>query len=193
MVQIKQHILSALAPLAAFFSPSPNPNQSAPFTLSVISDNKYLNGSYIHGCHTGAAQTALCAFSKCHARHEKTSPTTFYFNVSAPHVSNEPSGSLVYNLPYNTDKVLSQSAVMEFNRYSHDFAHPLFAYPGDTEGIFAFHHDHLHLKDHRELRWYICDGYSPFSTYSYPTLVWYHGVGIPHVECVKVEIKRTFV
>ncbi|KAF7864229.1 uncharacterized protein EAF02_010197 [Botrytis sinoallii] len=193
MVQIKQHILSALAPIAALFSPSPSPIQSAPFTLSVVSENKYLDGSYIHGCHTGAAQTALCAFPKCHARHGENSPTTFYFNVSAPLGPHQPSGSLVYNLPYDTDKFLSQSAKMEFNRYTHDFAHPLFAHPDDTEGIFVFHHDRLHLKDHREQRWYICGGYSPFSINSYPILVWYHGVGDPHAECVKVEIKRAFV
>ncbi|TGO24863.1 hypothetical protein BPAE_0093g00240 [Botrytis paeoniae] len=193
MVQIKQHILRALAPLTTFFSPSPKPNPSAPFTLSVISENRYLNGSYIHGCHTGPGRTALCAFPKCHAHHGETSPTTFYFNVSTPCVADEPSGSLVYNLPYNTDKFLSQSAIMELNRYLHDFAYPLFAHPDNTEGIFAFHYDRLHLKDHREQRWYICGGYSPFSTNSYPTLVWYHGVGNPYVECVKVEIKRTFV
>ncbi|KAF7941244.1 hypothetical protein BELL_0467g00080 [Botrytis elliptica] len=193
MVQIKQHILSALAPIAALFSPSPSPMQSAPFTLSVVSENKYLDGSYIHGCHTGAAQTALCAFPKCHARHGENSPTTFYFNVSAPLGPHQPSGSLVYNLPYDTDKFLSQSAKMEFNRYTHDFAHPLFAHPDDTEGIFVFHHDRLHLKDHREQRWYICGGYSPFSINSFPILVWYHGVGDPRAECVKVEIKRAFV
>ncbi|KAF7904359.1 hypothetical protein EAF00_001693 [Botryotinia globosa] len=192
MVQIKQHILSALSPIAALFSTSPNPIQSAPFTLSIISDNKYINGSYIHGCHTGAARTALCAFPKCHARHGENSPTTFHFNVSVPRVANDLSGSLVYKLPYNTDKFLSQSATMEFNRFSHDFAHPLFAHPEDTEGIFVFHHDRLHLKDHREQRWYICGGYSPFSINSYPILVWYHGVGNPQAECVKVEIKRTF-
>ncbi|KAF7957734.1 hypothetical protein EAE96_003304 [Botrytis aclada] len=195
MIQIIQLILIALAPLAAFlpFSPSPNPNQSPPFTLSVISDNKYLNGSYITGCHAGAGRTALCASVKCRARYMNISPTNFYFNVSAPHVSNEPSGFLIYNSVYNTDKVISQSATMEFNRYSHDFSHPLFTSPDDTKDIFAFRHDQLHLKDHREQRWYICDKYSPAYPYNYPTLVWYHGVRSPHVECVKVEIKRTFV
>ncbi|ATZ48219.1 hypothetical protein BCIN_03g04580 [Botrytis cinerea B05.10] len=197
MIQIKQYILSALAPLAAFFPSSPNPNQSAPFALSLVSENKHWNGSYIHGCHTGAARTALCASPKCHVRHEETSPTTFFFNVSAPLSFDRPSrsvsGSLVFNLPYNANMILSQSATMEFNLYSHDFAHPLFSYPPDTEGIFIFHDDRLYLKNHKQQRWYICDKYSPFPPYTYSTLVWYYGAGIPNAECAKVEIKRKFI
>ncbi|KAJ8064717.1 hypothetical protein OCU04_007037 [Sclerotinia nivalis] len=216
MVQIIQYLLGALAPVATLFSPTPTTKQSGPFILSLVSNHTDIDGSFLYACHTGAARNALCAPSKCDVRY--ILPSTFYFNTSRyfPMFYGEAEGYLTYNMKfYNDDQLISCPTTMS-PETTEGYSHPeIFPSSNTTAGRFTFDKfDYLTrvetstwpiLEDFnldptndfaliRYQKWSICTEYSPSSTYTYRTLVWYDGVGSPDVgNCHNVRVKRTFI
>lgn len=74
--------------------------QSKPFNLVIQSEKKAINGQKLAACHTGAAIESLCLAGG--------SGSEFYLNTTegsqAPIKGDKPSGTLVWNLPYNGNR-----------------------------------------------------------------------------------------
>jgi hypothetical protein len=173
-------------------------NQTAPFSLRLVSKNETLNGASLVACHEGAAVEGICVdFSR-------TSSETFAFNYTDYSL---PYGTLVWNFTFTGEDGLASlwvPAALAFNLAS-NVAIPLFQ-PGYGNDEWTFdNHDLLLLGSYIDdtkapgqqatgqksyNRWYICDTYYG---YAYTTLSWQLGRSPPqNPTCQKVDVKRVY-
>ncbi|KAF2704595.1 hypothetical protein K504DRAFT_461356 [Pleomassaria siparia CBS 279.74] len=184
-------------------------NQSKPFHLVVVSENKTIDGDTLSACHTGAAIESLC-LSKQPSSSKPTpiTPATFYFNTSnsaiTPNDTRGVTGIVTYVL--RTNLPTPESLDLYINPTS-DVALPLL-WPGDTMAT-TMNFDNQNLlniqgyvddtvsppvaRDNQAYyRWYSCSTY--WQGYQYVTLAWKLGKGNPqNPSCVKIDVKRVWI
>ena len=177
--------------------------QSKPFTLSLISSDKKVDGSTIGACHTGAGFESLC--------YGKGQGQTLYFNASQydEHKPNPNGhnidGKLIFNLPIGNGAPVSSPMSFQYD-YSTNVVIPMFTVTDDVTYVSFNDKGYMVLHGYvddtvtppkpgpsRELpRWYACTTY--YTAYTYPTLSWVMGNGKPeNPSCVPVTVKRTFL
>ncbi|RDL38805.1 uncharacterized protein BP5553_03145 [Venustampulla echinocandica] len=169
-------------------------NQSAPFTIILLSQNSTLNGASLAACHEGAAIEGLCL-----AGGKFGEATQFTYNTSSP---DDKTGILAYQLIGGNFNV---SCPMQFSYSpSSNVAMPIII-PGTTSTLVGFDRigrmfvmryqdDTQPLPNNEEtpqFRWYICQTYYG---YPYQTLVWTVGIKAPqNPTCVSAQPVRVFV
>jgi hypothetical protein len=171
-----------------------NTNQSAPFHLSVVSNNATLNGSSFISCHEGAAIEGLCVSA--------APGDIYYFNYST--ATSEPYGYLTWTLVGGN--FVESEPLDLFYTISSNVALPLFQpaeyglYLGfdDEEflGVPSYVDDTVTPPTYANgtflQRWAICETY--YTGYTYTTLAWIMGEAEPqNPSCQKVQVKRVFV
>jgi hypothetical protein len=177
-------------------------NQSAPFSLVLLSDDTTINGSALIACHEGAAIEGLCIGAAVVG-----APTTTYtFNYSAA-APVDPAigvtGLLTYELRGGNFNASSPMELI-YNPAS-NVAVPLLT-PSENGQEAAFDNDNkLSIAQYIDdtmagspnpynpkllYRWYVCTTYEG---YTYQTLAWVLGSGAPqNPTCVKVDVLRVF-
>ncbi|KAH7135839.1 hypothetical protein B0J11DRAFT_172058 [Dendryphion nanum] len=185
-------------------------NQSAPFHLYLVSEDKTIDGDTLSTCHEGAAISSLCLSNSTTV--SKTAPlpaSTFTFNSSdqvvTPNATLGAPGWLTWLL------VGGNFEVSEALRFSYDpasnVAHPQLFPGGDGATQLAFDtKDSLNIQGYVDdtqnppvsgetrayYRWYACITY--YVGYQYQTVNWVLGADKPqNPSCVKVDVKRKFI
>lgn len=180
-------------------------NQSAPFTLRVVSPDPSSNITdlYLYACHAGAAIEGLCLGSNSST---PTASNTFYFNTtSCEGCTPSNLGDLVWNLPVQLPDAdyLSEPLIIALDNLGSNVHFPLFE-PGygssqlgftDAGKLFAsvYGDDSKNVPGQRpesvteELQhWHVCWG--AVGGYYYQALAWVTA-GKPHnPTCEKVEV-----
>jgi len=197
-------ISTAIALLSAGVS-AQYTNQSAPFSLVVLSANTTYNSTVLGACHEGAAIEGLCVAGAYNP--PESSYSTFTLNVSATDTSYNTTlgetGYLTWELQ-GANFNLSEPLTFPYNPTSNVVV-PLFYPSADTDAqLLAFdENDLLNVQGYLDdttspatagtvayYRWYIC---TTNAGYTYTTLVWTLGNAAPeNPTCVKVDIKRIF-
>ncbi|CAI7647721.1 unnamed protein product [Penicillium pancosmium] len=177
--------------------------QSKPFNLVIQSENKAIDGQKLAACHTGAAIESLCLAGG--------SGSEFYLNTTegsqAPIKGDKPSGTLIWNLPYNGNQVESEPMSFYVDP-STNVAMPLFQPSYDEQqvmfdkdglmGIYSYLDDSVTPPKDDKVKvlknWYVCE--TNYSAYQYRTLNWVLGNGKAKPQnpsCVKVQVHRKFL
>jgi len=199
------YALTTLAFTSSLLTCAQFTNESAPFSLQVISyDNATLNGSSLYACHEGAAIEGVCEAGKMTM--VPTSASTFNFNTSNDQTTPQDpsigvSGILTYLLE-GSNFNLSEPMALTYSPSS-NVAHPQFQ-PVQAGTSVAFDSNNLlNIQDYVDdtvnppsagavkayYRWYICTTYT--SSYIYSTLNWVQGSAPPqNPSCQKVDIMR---
>ncbi|KAF2116093.1 hypothetical protein BDV96DRAFT_645439 [Lophiotrema nucula] len=187
-------------------------NQSAPFNLVIVSENKTVDGDYLASCHSGAGIESLCLTNQPSTSKPDPTPASVYqFNTTdtgaTPNATIGQSGYLTWEL-HGADFNVSSALAFYFS-YSSNVVLPLF-YPGidySTVVPVAFDSNNLmNIQDYvidtvnpptygdekAYYRWYACTTY--YLGYTYVNLAWTLGEAAPqNPTCVKVDVKRVFV
>jgi hypothetical protein len=170
-------------------------NQSAPFSLQIVSTTATYNGQYLLACHEGAAIEALCPGGT-------ENPQPFNFNYSGATVDQWTQGYLTWELRGGNFNVSSPM------RFTYDattnIAVPILQ-PDDVGQYVSFNSDDfLYVQGFDDrvwprntsytvpyYRWYICETYF---AYVYNTLAWGVGSALPdNPSCESVQIKRIWI
>ncbi|KAL3418556.1 hypothetical protein PVAG01_10272 [Phlyctema vagabunda] len=196
--------LAASTPVLAQYT-----NQSAPFQLILVSENKTIDGTALSACHAGAAIEALCVGSKAgYGVPVPSSSTTFTFNTSTSTGStvNETIGETGYvtwelrggnfNLSSPLGLTYNPSSNVALPLLEPGYGNTLMAF--DSEGLLniqSYIDDRLPPPYTGEqtayYRWFVCKTY--YTGYQYTTLAWTLGDGEPqNPTCSKVDVKRVF-
>ncbi|KIW00351.1 uncharacterized protein PV09_08063 [Verruconis gallopava] len=203
---LSRSLLAGATLVSAFVSAQTYPNQTAPFSLKIVSaDNATLNGASLFACHEGAAIEGLC-----NAGQITTVPTDaslFTFNYSAAStVENADAGATGYLTYLLQASGVNVSEPLELTMLeSSNVAHPIFS-PSEVGTAVAFDSKNLlNIQSYIDdtvtppvagafkayYRWYICMTY--FGGYTYQTLNWVLGSYPPqNPSCQKVDIQRVF-
>jgi hypothetical protein len=185
-------------------------NQTAPFNLVLVSDNKTVDGDYLASCHSGAAIESLCLAGKPSTSKPDPIPAAvYYFNYSTSVVTpNETLGTPGYVTWVLHGGNFNESQALElFYTAASDIAMPMFGLGQETSMAFD-DKDMLNIQYYVDdtvtppkagdskafYNWYACTTY--FEGYTYNTLAWLVGDGSgkpQNPSCVKVGVKRVFV
>lgn len=185
-------------------------NQSAPFQLVLVSDDKKIDGETLSTCHEGAAIESLCLSNSITVSKPSPIPAdVFTFNTSeqvvTPNATLGAPGWLTWLLVGGNFEV-SEALGLQTNPVT-NVAHPQF-FPGNTAAtVMAFDkNDLLNIQGYVDdtqnppvagdyvayYRWYSCLTY--YVGYQYQTVNWVLGDGKPqNPSCVKVDVKRKFI
>jgi len=195
-------VFSAAIALFSVSAAAQYTNQSAPFSLVVLSANSTYNNTVLDSCHEGAAIEGLCLGGAF----DPPEPTyaQFTFNVSTGTSYNATigqTGYLAFELRGGNFNI-SEPLTFQYNPTSNVVV-PLF-YPSETGQSVAFdENDLLNVQGYADdttsppttstkayYRWYIC---TTNAGYTYNTLAWAVGEAAPqNPTCVKVDVKRIF-
>lgn len=184
---------------------------SAPFRLFLTSDNTAMNGSTLSACHTGAALESLCVSQGGGISNPTPLPAAeFNFNTSTdpftPNTTIGTPGILTWNLETATIDIPS-SVYFSYDPTT-NAAIPILTPGQERPQLLAFDDQgRLNVQGFIDwtanppnstgtveayYRWYACQTY--YSGYSYHTLAWALGAGLPeNPTCVKVGVKREFI
>ncbi|TQS32098.1 hypothetical protein Golomagni_07598 [Golovinomyces magnicellulatus] len=202
---MKFQLATAIAVFSGLCVAEPDDVQSKPFTLTLVSADKKVDGSTIASCHSGAGIQSLC-----YGKGGSAPAQTYRLNVTTggdvkvdankagvPGSLNWPSPN--ENLPPFQPMYLSTD-------YSSNVALPLVTVDTghvdyvsfNKQGYMVFSsnlNDRVNPPKYedksRELNnWYACTTY--YGAYTYPTLAWVFGDKPQNPSCVKVSVKRTF-
>lgn len=104
-------------------------DQSAPFNLVLKSSNTTIDGVALASCHEGAAIEGLCLTTTW-------TPTLAAATYNLNYSSTSTDGVLTWNLPFNTNQVLSEPMTLQSTRDANveaAFFNP--SGPGTTVGL----------------------------------------------------------
>jgi hypothetical protein len=187
---------SILATLAAGVSAQIFTNQSAPFSLQVVSTSAQWNGQYLAACHEGAAIEALCPAGT-------DNPEPFLFNYSSI-AEADPStqGYLTWVLHASNINVSSPMRLaydpttnLAVPMLQPDFNGQLVGFNADNflfiQGFDASIWPRNESTITQYYRWFVCE---TAVGYVYNTLAWGLGPAAPeNPTCSDVQVKRIFV
>lgn len=206
---MKVIILTFVFALTTFVSAQYD-NQSAPFHLVLVSEDKKIDGDTLSTCHEGAAIESLCLSNSITGSKPNPFPAeVFTFNTSdqvvTPNATLGAPGWLTWKLIAG-ELEIPESLTLQIDPTT-NVAHPQF-FPGSLDAtVLAFDtNNSLNIQGYVDdtqnppvagdfrayYRWYACLTY--YLGYQYQTVNWVLGEGKPqNPSCVKVDVKRKFI